>query len=161
MNLLLNQQYYAQIDEEDYIKVRTLVWSFDGEYVSSHSPEGKKIYLHRFVMDVTSPSIQVDHRDGDKLNCKKLNLRLATNQQNSYNSSGHKLKLSGLPKGVFKCGKKYSALIKHNGVQIYLGVHSTVEKAQAAYQAKATEIQGEFAAHNTRLLGVDSDPYER
>lgn len=148
MQLLLSQGGFAQVDEDDYERVSKFVWSYDGEYVVIHrTKERSKIYLHRFVMNAKPEDPQVDHRDRDKTNCKKSNLRFVTPQQNTFNSGGHKLKISGLPKGVYKCGRKYQAIIKHNKIQIYLGVFSFVEDAEAAYKAKAEELQGEYAAH--------------
>lgn len=150
MKLLLNHNNYAEIDEEDYERVSKFVWSYDGEYATT-VPCGTstKIYLHRFIVGATPDDPFIDHKDRDKLNCKKSNLRFVTVQQNMFNSSGHKIKLSGLPKGVYKYGRKFQAIIKHNGVQQYLGVFSFVEDAKAAYRAKAKELQGEYAAHLT------------
>ena len=90
--------------------------------------------------------LQIDHSDGNKLNNAISNLRLATNAENGRNRGVASNNRSGL-KGVrLRVGtRKWEARIRVNGVEIYLGLHSTAESAHAAYCKAATEHFGEFA----------------
>lgn len=93
----------------------------------------------------------IDHRDGNRQNRKLDNLREATPLQNQYNKES----FGQFDKGVVhkhdaNRKKPWSARIRINGEKIILGSFATQAEAAAAYQAKAEEIQGEFAVHNSR-----------
>jgi len=121
-----------------------------------------KLYrAHRlfwFLQTGHDPSgLTIDHIDGNKSNNKFLNLRLATQSQQIWNttrrcdnSSGHK--------GVHFCKKrqKYRAYIKINKKQLCLGYYKTFKEAVAARQAKELELFGEFSPlhrlNNDQLL---------
>ena len=76
------------IDAEDLPTISEFKWSVssDGDgrmYVSTRIGK-KKIYLHRMLLDAPDGQ-RVDHRNGDPLDNRKANLRLATHQQNMFN----------------------------------------------------------------------------
>lgn len=109
--------------------------------------EGRHYLAHRLAWLYVYgewPSEHVDHKDGDKLNNRISNLRLASNSQNKSNGKLYKHSTSGF-KGVSKVGKRWKAQIVHGYKLIYLGCHDTKEQAHNAYINKAKELQGEFA----------------
>lgn len=57
-------------------------------------------------------------------------------------------------KGVSLDGGKYRARIRHNGGKISLGSFATMEEAARAYDKKAIELRGEFAALNYPLKKI-------
>lgn len=67
--------------------------SYAGCYVRKTSPHythrDQRLYLHRIVMDATTEQ-KVDHEDGDGLNCRKSNLRVASSRENAVNSYLHR-----------------------------------------------------------------------
>ena len=90
-------KYYAIIDDEDYDKVSRLKWYMsktdDIVYARANGVRNGKpcaILMHRFVMDISSSDLYVDHRDRDSLNNQKSNLRIATNGQNGANRRAKK-----------------------------------------------------------------------
>ena len=85
------------------------------------------------------PKGMIDHKDGNSLNNKIVNLNDATSFMNTQN---HKviIKKSGLPTGVRMLGKKFQARIRFNNIKKHLGIHDTAEKALNAY----TEARKKF-----------------
>jgi len=106
----------------------------------------KYILIHRLVYKHFgkdwNPELSVDHIDGNPLNNHISNLRMATQQQQNFNTKVRKSKLG--VKGVRKMGKKYSTEIRINGKITHLGTFDTIEEASEAYQTKAKELHGEF-----------------
>jgi hypothetical protein len=96
--------------------------------------------------------LQVDHIDGDGLNNRRSNLRVATKQQNNWN-----VKRDGRLKGVYPSGTRWAARINLNGKEIHLGVHATIEEAAHVYDAAAIHYFGEYACLN--FPGSDPLPF--
>jgi len=69
----------------------------------------------------------IDHIDEDKLNNSVSNLRIVSNGENQQN----KKKVKGYC--FHKSSKKYEALIRVNGKQLYLGLFDTEIEARNAY----------------------------
>src|ERR1043165_3940616 len=86
----------------------------------------------------------VDHIDGNGLNNRRSNLRLATYAQSSMNR-GRNIKNSSGYKGVDLKDGKWRAEIQVSRKKVYLGRFSTPEEAYAAYCEAAKKYHGEFA----------------
>lgn len=142
----------ALIDDEDFDKVKEFKWyaheSRPGKfYARSDFPGRKRVFLHRFIMNIDDPKIQVDHIDGNKMNNTRSNLRLATNQENNRNQ--HKLKSNNTSnyRGVSfnKQSNKFEAYIKlPNKKKKNLGLFEKVEDAAKAFDIAAKEIYGTY-----------------
>lgn len=138
----------AIVDGEDYPEVSKHTWRLrkDG-YVQRTYTNGDKTkheLLHRFIMKPKSNE-KIDHKDGPRWDCRKSNLRKATNQENCFNRrprNGRSLK------GIYKHGKQWKARIKIDGKNIYIGIFGTPEEAARAYDEKARKLFGEFARLN-------------
>ena len=140
----------VQIDEQDALRfVGISMWMSSHGYVRVCSRHGvRERYLHREIMGADFSSV-VDHINGDKLDNRRKNLRICTQQQNSFNSRPSSKNLSGI-KGVYWCNKrlKWVAQIAHNGKTIPLGRHVDFQSAVNARLAKEIEIFGEHSAIN-------------
>jgi len=85
----------------------------------------------------------------DRLDNRKANLRFASSAENARNSSGPRSSTSRY-KGVswYTDYGKWRAAIGHNGRFRHIGYFSSEEDAARAYDEKARELFGDFAATN-------------
>lgn len=106
-------------------------------YVSGHLPrnggKSKNTTLHRWILDVSDTSEEVDHFDLNPLNNTDSNLRVVTRAQNLQNRSIQSNNTSGF-RGVcyHKRKGKWQANSRINGKFVYLGIFNTKEEAAAA-----------------------------
>lgn len=157
----LTKGFFAQVDDEDFEQLNQFNWHARLDITKSNNcyaqrrdyskqlKKPKMIKMHRVIMGVTDPKIQIDHIDGNGLNNQKSNLRIASNAQNSYNSKKYKNSLSPF-KGVYfhKATRKWSARLAFNKKRIYLGEFETELEAARAYNVAAKQYFGEFARIN-------------
>jgi len=107
----------------------------------------RQVFLHRVVAarkGIEAQAAEIDHQDGDGLNCRRSNLRAATSAQNKWNQRRRKDNSSG-DKGVCQRRGKWRAQISIDGKRRHLGDFATREEASAAYREAATNAFGEFA----------------
>ena len=103
---------------------------------------GKLYMLHRlafyYVTSIDPAENQIDHINGNGLDNRFDNLRLATHFDNGKNRKKDKDNTSGF-KGVswYKHHKVWRARITVNKKSIFLGYFHTPEEASAAYQSAA------------------------
>ena len=114
--------------------------------VMRHDDDGKQhmVYMHRSILDAPA-GVTVDHKDGDGLNNRRVNIRLATHQENMFNQRTPKDNTSGY-KGVCwnKASRKWQAQISVGGRTVYLGLFETAEQASSVYETEATRRRGVF-----------------
>lgn len=134
----------AIVDDDDYEKVNSLSWQFNGRYASGRKG-GKTLLLHRFILD-TPKGFVTDHINGDKLDNRRSNLRVCNQSQNRANSRVSITNTSGY-KGVCfdKRLKKFRAYIRKDGKMHNLGLFKTAIEAHNVYAGKARELFGEYS----------------
>ena len=90
-----------------------------------------------------------DHKDKNKLNNQRANIRLSDKSKNAHNRKVNINNTTGL-RGVcyHKKAKKYTANITLNKKSIYIGLFDNKKLAAKAYNKKALELFGEFANLN-------------
>jgi hypothetical protein len=113
---------------------------------------GKTHYLHRWIFDLDTGNRNEDHVDhisGDKLDCRRENLRIGTRSDNMCNiKKANVLNPSSKYKGVSKKGDRWTSNIKKNGKNYYLGLFDNELKAALAYNEKALELHKNYAVLN-------------
>jgi len=107
-------------------------------------------YLHRIIMK-PPVNMQIDHKNKNKLDNRRCNLRVCTNSENCMNRGKTRINTTGY-KGVNKDKrrkrKNYRARITANNKTYYLGSFEKPEEAGAAYKKAAKQRHGEFARTN-------------
>lgn len=149
----LTQGKVALVDDEDYERLMQHKWC-------AHRPSGSRVFyaiahvrigprrygklrMHRLLVDAPL-GMEVDHRNGNGLDNRKVNLRMASSTENKRNVPPVSVNTTGF-KGVSRRDGKWRARIWNQGRQQELGVFATAEEAAKAYDTKACELFGEFA----------------
>lgn len=105
---------------------------------------GAKMYLHRFILQ-PPPGLLGDHKNGDGLDNRRENLRVATKGQNNVNRP---VKNATGFRGVSRRPRYFVAYICIDGRGFHLGCFKTPEQAARAFDAAALAHWGEFARLN-------------
>lgn len=109
---------------------------------------GKAFQVHRIIWKLFYGDIPadlfIDHIDGNKLNNKLENLRLATYTENNRNAKSRNGKSKY--KGVywFKRDSCWQAQIQVDNVKYHIGYFDDEEEAAKAYEEVAKQIHGDF-----------------
>ena len=130
-------------DSEDLPLVQQHIWSVDRYGYAV----GFRVKLHRLLMG--NPKGVVDHINGNPSDCRKNNLRITTQHNNSMNSRLSKNSTTGY-KGVCldKNTGKYMAHIHPDGKMKFLGYYNSPIEAALAYDRAAAFYFGEYARLN-------------
>lgn len=146
----------AIIDRADAELVAGFDWyplQTDSAVVYAHAWKRKlHLYMHRLVIGA-APNETVDHRNGDGLDNRLLNLRIATSSRNQANRPKDRRRngaeFTSEYKGVYwdTSRGRWSAMI-HAGKTRALGRFDDEIEAARAYDAAALEEWGEFARLN-------------
>ena len=145
---LTNTDDVALVSKEDYNRLKDIPW-----YKSAYGYAIKNFYrgdnkwevvrMHREVIGAKDGQ-HVDHINGDKLDNRRSNLRIATPLQNNWNKGLTARNSSGY-KGVSERNGRYESYIRNRGILEHLGTYESKEDAAKAYNVKAEEYFGEFA----------------
>jgi len=140
----LTQGRTAIVDARDFELVRSRVWRLHKSIGTFYAYSGR-VSLHSLILGRK----HVDHRDGNGLNNRRINLRPATKSQNGANSRARH-NLTGF-RGVCRFPYSWHAQITVHGEHRYLGAYATKEGAARAYDRAAIAAFGEFAVTNAAL----------
>lgn len=138
MEVELSQGKVAIVSPEDYERVNQWSWHFDGRYARGY-PHGIKEYLHRYISRPKTGQV-VDHINGNKLDCRRDNLRNCSYSVNSSNKHRTINKYGYMGVYFNKKQGKYRSEIYHEGIHYSLGSHNTAEEAHLAYIAAKEQL---------------------
>lgn len=148
-------EYRIYMDIEDYLSLdRALNITKNGYAVSRVKGDKRNLLLHRIVLNCYDKgrNYMVDHINQNKLDCRRINLRVCNKSQNQANVKVRKDSSSGY-KGVYKRitrkGEiRYDAYIRINDKKVHIGTFQEAEEAAKAYNKKALDVFKEFSCLN-------------
>jgi len=110
---------------------------------------GRKTSMHKLLTIDHAKGYEIDHIDGNRLNNRRGNLRIATHSENLRNAKKRK-DCSSKYKGVYFCKKykKWVARIKTSDKNNLLGIFEKETEAAKAYDFAAIKFFKEFAKTN-------------
>lgn len=154
MKIVLIKDKTVLIDADDIDRVTQYKWQYNpsnGAIERRHHISGsgktrvrESWNLARFIMNAPK-DMQVDHKNHNRLDNRKCNLRLATPSQNIANA--RRVNKNGY-RGIAKHKSGYTAQGSKNGEHFYLGLYKTATEAAQAYNEYAKKTWGEFAILN-------------
>lgn len=139
------------VDDEEFDLLSSLRWQINSRGYAVHgktvNKKHIKIFMHRVIMRAPK-DLEVDHINGNKLDNRKGNLRLATGSENRANS--FKARGSSRYKGVCwnKRAKRWQAQITYRNTTYYLGLFANEITAAKKYNEIAVQRFGQFARLN-------------
>lgn len=111
-------------------------------------PHGASILMHHVVLGIER-EVRIDHRNGNGLDNRKVNLRPCTHSQNLQNQRKRKDNTSGYKGVAWHPGaRKWYAYIQVEKKRLHLGLFANPVEAAQAYDAAARLHFGEFARPN-------------
>lgn len=118
---------HALIDDAD-VAVSELRWCRHSAGYAYRMENRKAIFLHRRLMAIEDAGfyVQVDHINGDRLDCRRSNMRVVTLQENRQNTVR-----SSKPRGVFldKRRGRWYGQVQVDGRTYSTGYCATQEEA--------------------------------
>jgi hypothetical protein len=146
---------FALVDDKDFEVLNVCKWSakLTKGAIYAHrmirvKGKRKMLQMHVAIMGQIDGK-EVDHRNGNKLDNQRHNLRHCTHAHNVMNSRIRSNNSSGYKGASWSKGcNKWIAYIRHNGKQIHLGLFTCLVKAAKAYDKAAIEHFGEYAKLN-------------
>jgi len=159
----LTRGKWAKFDAEDYDAIYSYQWRWNKSRMESGYAiacvslgrvgakwgvrrERKSVTMHGLISKLMGFVGEPDHINGDGLDNRRHNLRLATRTQQCQNRKA--VTGSSKYKGVRLLGGKWQVRIKASGVSICLGSFLEECDAAQAYNFAALEHFGEFARFN-------------
>jgi hypothetical protein len=147
----LTQGKVALIDDEDYEKLKNYKFYAHTDCYNWYCEckiKRRQTKMHRLILNPKNNE-QVDHINGNGLDNRRCNLRIATQSQNRANSKKQRNTPSKYKGAYWKePNKKWQSMIQKNEKIYYLGLFEKEEDAAKAYDKAAKELFGEFARLN-------------
>lgn len=149
---LANDRGVAIVDPGDYDRLAGYAWYLHETPTVSYAratiytPTKRNVYMHHMIL--TPPDgMTVDHVNGNGLDNRSANLRIATRAQQQHNTRRRRTNQSGF-KGVRYVGGRWRAELRVGGAQRRLGVYDDPITAARAYDDAARHHFGEYALVN-------------
>jgi len=134
-------------DVTDIDKVRGIKWSVGADGCPVGVLKGKHTFLYRYLMDAPT-ALQVDHINGNVLDNRRGNLRLATHAQQRHNVSVVASNTGVKGVSYNRRDKSYIATVWCDHIR-HSKVFSSLSEAEYWVRSKREELHGEFTNHGS------------
>jgi len=138
----LSKGAVALVDDADYPRATAFKWFLGGHkgrrYAARSVTRGgghTTLYLHRFLLE-PPPGLEVDHRNGDGLDCRRDNLRVVTHKVNQANISARPTR------NVDRLRGRYAVRLKVDGRTRRFGRFDTLEEALGMAETARLDVFG-------------------
>jgi hypothetical protein len=137
------------VDDSDFDWLSKYKWSLNGSGYAAANVNGKTELMHRLIMGAKYGQ-EIDHKDRNKKNYQRNNLRFCTRSQNNDNIGISSRNKTGF-KGVCwqNRERKYQSRIYVNGRSIHLGFFDDALDAAQKYNEAVKKYRGEYSYLNT------------
>lgn len=130
----LTRGLVALVDDEDLPLIAGRRWKAHNGYAQRTEIDGSTSLMHRLILGLSRrDGFQVDHRNGNGLDNRRVNLRVATNAQNQQNVRADRAgpTRSSRHRGVSWNTRyeRWIATAKLDGQQHYLGAFTDEDEA--------------------------------
>ncbi len=140
---------YLLVDDADYAMAASRKWYWHDGYATSvrhiagtgrRFRRQRQVVAHRFILGCTfGDGVVVDHKNGNRLDCRRDNLRRTDYRGNARNTAGYAV--SGY-KGVLQ---ESAACFSAKAAGARLGYYRTAEEAALAVDRHVRVVYGDFA----------------
>ena len=128
---------YDEIDKPIIMSHR---WIDNGNGYLVNRDKGKKVYLHRIILQAKKGQI-CDHINRNRNDNRRCNLRIVDIGTSVHNRNTiNKINTIGVEPS--SNGKTFCARIRRNGIRYYLGNFRTIKEAQKIYKIREKELYG-------------------
>lgn len=152
----LTQGLHCIVDAADYKWLMQWNWSAERDHKRNEFYAGRRAYrddgsdkisMHRLILGLTKgDTLKGDHWNGNTLDNRRKNLRVATNHQNQYNRKRPKNNTSGLTGIRYELDRrKWKVTVGVNGRPTTVGRCASKEAALQLRTATILRLRGEFA----------------
>jgi hypothetical protein len=149
----LTNKKVALVDDKWYAYLCQFSWQarYDqstGKWYAARQVHRKFIYMHREILNAPD-YLHVDHINGDTLDNREKNIRLATSAENAWNRDKYKNNTTGYKGVTYEKGRgKFRAQITVHGKPINLGRYDEAIDAALVYDRAARQYHGSFGCTN-------------
>ena len=170
MKIIKMKDLEVFVDDEDFDKLSKVSWykingvntTYAGTdlrtRVKGETVDGCQFLMHRAVLNLPStPNTNdyVDHINGNGLDNQKHNLRIVTQQLNTFNIPPKHKNKSSIYKGVMKAKKSWNVQIKLNYKSNSIGTYKDEIYAAKVYDAVVRFYTGDVGYVNFKEVYIE------
>lgn len=146
----LTKGKFAKVDNEDFERVSRINWSTT---INGYCVNDKMGLMHRFIMN-TPKNMDTDHKNMDKLDNRKCNLRICTRGQNETNKGKQNKETTSKYKGVSwsKNYRKWICQVVKNKEVVYFNTFDSEICAAKMYDLMSKKHHKEFSRSNKEII---------
>ena len=133
---------FATVDEEDVQLVAGIRWHVNDNGYAVNRLNGRTVRMHR-IINHTPDGFETDHRNGDRLDNRRANLRTTTHKENTANRHG--------TRGYFWNTEKAKWQVTYKG-KFYGRYNSEQEAAHAYKMAQSGKKKLEYTHPRRKFL---------